>query len=558
MKSVGIDIGSASIKVAEVNLTNKGLVVSQYNEFALGQNPGFDPNIEIIEFLRSVSIQYNPEQTRIVVGLRQEMVAVRNKIFPFSDRIKILKSLPFELEEDIPFSPENAIYDAKIVKVLGHSAEVLACAAPKLRITELMAKMQDANIDISLLSCEGLALANCWEKWNEAPSSISNAPLQLEGEDRPERHMRILLDIGHTRTLVCAFEDNHLIGLRSILWGGKNLAETLMRKYELPYVEALNVLETKSFVLLNQENSSYDQIVFSQTITEGLNELARDVQMTLLEFQSEFNGKVMGVSLTGGISLIQNLNAYMTQILEVPVNPVQILNGNFTVGFEVTPHIDSTCGVALGLAIEGLKKPRNPALNFLKNEFQKQNLRYQKLWENWGRFAKLAAVAFVAFTAYSVIRDQVALSLVEKSTEALKNQAKAVAKLPSKQSNETGVKKFIKEQRLRTQDIKAIQNLAKMNSALDVLRKISDVAPGKTNSSVLVRRLNIQNQHVEIEGSVGRAQELTVLQASLTSLSITGKLEILKSTVQSPGRVPFAFSLNVDRGISGTTEKVKK
>ncbi len=557
MKSVGIDIGSASIKVAEVVQTNKGLVVSQFNEFTLGQNPGFDPSIEIIEYLRTVSAQYSSEPTRIVVGLRQEMVSVRNKIFPFSDRIKILKSLPFELEEDLPFSPENAVYDAKIVKTMGSSAEVLACAAPKLRITELLEKMREANLDIALLSAEGVALANCWERWNEAPQDEAKTALPLEGDDRPQRDVQILLDIGHTRTLVCAFENQHLIGVRSIFWGGKFLAEAIMRKYELPYIEALKVVQTKAFILLTEENSSYDQIIFSQAITDGLRDLARDVQMTLLEFQSELNGRIVSVSLAGGVSRIPNINGYLTQVLEVPVNPVQILSGNFTTSFSATPHVDSTCGVALGLAIEGLKKPRNPALNFLKHEFQKQNQRYRALWEQWGGLAKLIAIVFVTFTAYAVIRDQVASSLVEKSTEALKVQAKAVARLPGKQANETGVRKFIKEQHGRSQAVKAVQGLVKMNSALDILRKISESTPSRNSNSVVIQKLNIQNQRVEIEGTVARAQELGPLQAALAGLSISGKVETIRSSLpavsayrSTTGGVPFAFGFNVDRNVS--------
>ena len=549
MKSVGIDIGSASIKVAEINQTSRGLFFTHFQEFALGQNPGYDTSIETLEFLRSISEKYSSEQVKIVACLRQEMVSVRNKIFPFSDRMKILKSLPFELEEDLPFTPENAIYDAKIVQTMGSSAEVLACAAPKIRIAQTLSVMHDANLEVSILSTEGSALANCWEEWSHTPLSIPGTSFQLEGEGRPERNIRILLDIGHTRTLVCAFEDNRLIGLRSILWGGKNLAEALMRKYELPYIEALNIAQTKSFILLNQGSSSYDQIVFSQAIADSVSELTRDVQVTLLEFQSEFNGTVTGVSLTGGVSAVQNIHAYMTQILEVPVNPVKVLSNKIDVGFDVTSHIDNVCGVALGLAIEGLKKPRNPALNFLKHEFQKQNKKYQELWSEWGRLAVLAAVGFIVFTFFSIARDQVASNLVDKSTEALKTQAKVVARLPTKQANETGVKKFIKEQRNHSQEVKAVQNLAKMNSALDILTKISEASPNRNGSTMVVRRLDIQNQRVEIEGSVLRAQELLVLQKSLGSLSLTGSVETIRPTTPSSGGIPFAFGFNVDRGM---------
>jgi general secretion pathway protein L len=550
MKSVGIDIGSASIKVAEVSQTNRGLLITNYHEHILGQNPAFDSSLEVIEFLRSISSQYNTEQWKIVVGIRQEMVAVRNKIFPFSDRIKILKSLPFELEEDLPFSPENAIYDAKVVQISGSSAEVLACAAPKTRIAEVLAKMQDAGLDISILSADGIALANCWESWNEPPPSHPGTQIQLEGEGRPARNLRVLLEIGHSRTLVCAFENESLVGVRSIFWGGKNLAESLMKKYELPYVEALKVLQSKAFILLNQDNSSYDQIVFSQAITESVRELSRDVQLTILELQSEMNGHVQAVSLTGALSRIQNIHAYLTQQLEIPVNTVSVLGKNFTTSFEVTPHIDASCGIAVGLAIEGLKKPRNPALNFLKGEFQKQNQKFKAQWEKWGTIAKLTVATLVVLTIYAMVRDQFASSLVDRVGETLKIQAKAVAKIPPKQGNAQSVKTFIKDQRKRSQDIKEVQDLAQMTSALDILRKISDASPSKSSVSLTVRKISIQNNRVEIEGSVARPQEVLTLQNSLTGLSLNGKVETLRTRSSAGTGIPFAFGFNVDRGLT--------
>ena len=206
----------------------------------------------------------------MVAGLRQDMVAVRNKIFPFNDRLKIMRSLPFELEEDLPFSPENAVYDAKIVKTMGNSAEVLACAVPKSRVSEALSRWTDSGLDIALLSAEGLALANCWEKWNEPPPHQSATQIQIDAQARPTRDIRLVLDIGHRHSLVCAFEDSNLVGVRSILYGGKNLADLIAKKYELPFLEALRVMQSRSFILLTQENASYDQLIFSQTICESL------------------------------------------------------------------------------------------------------------------------------------------------------------------------------------------------------------------------------------------------------------------------------------------------
>src|SRR5689334_23360974 len=99
MKSVGIDIGSTSVKVMEITATNKGLVLSRFIEHSLSTNPTHDPELNIIEFMRHLASEYDLNTTTFSVALRQEQVASRYKNFPFRERQKILKSLPFELEE---------------------------------------------------------------------------------------------------------------------------------------------------------------------------------------------------------------------------------------------------------------------------------------------------------------------------------------------------------------------------------------------------------------------------------------------------------------------------
>ena len=247
---------------------------------------------------------------------------------------------------------------------------------------------------------------------------------------------------------------------------------------------------------------------------------------------------------------MQNLHPYLTTQLEIPVNPINILTGSFATAFQVAPEMDSTCGVALGLAIEGLKKPRNPATNFLRSEFQKKDQKLAAVWERWGTLTKYTAALLAVLIVHSTLRDQFSSSAVEKSTEALKTQAKVVAKLPTKQANDAGIKKYLKDERKRTQEIKELQSLAHMNSALEILRKISDAAPGKNSSTLTVRRVNIQNNRVIVEGSMARPQEIATFQKDLAGISNTGKVETLRSTMTTTRGIPFAFGFNVDRGIS--------
>ncbi len=558
MKSVGIDIGSSSIKVVEVTLNNKGqLKLTRFVDHPLGQNPAFDPEIQIIEFLKSLAGSYGADAAKFVMGLTQDRVSVRHKIFPFSDRLKIQKSLAFELEEDLPFSSDSAIFDAKVIRTRGATAEVLACATPKSRVAEHMSRFGDIGLEISTLSAEGLALGNCFESWFDAPpSSAADPNMELEPENTPLKNINVVISIGHSRTLINAYENNQLVGARCVLWGTKSVAEAISRRYEIPYVEALKEMQTKAFILNSKEGASYDQIIFSDTISNQFKDLCRDINISLLEFKAELHAQVVSVGLTGGGSQILNLQAFMTTQLETPCNRIQVLDHFANIGFERTAKVDATIGVALGLAIEGLKKPRNPAIQFLRGEFASQNHILKQFWHTWGTSLQFALAFYVAFSVYSGLRENLAVSLNERTHDALIEQAKKVANLSKKQANEKGVKKYIRDQKKRSQELKTLSNIAHMNSAMDVLKKVNDALPARSNVIINVKHWSLADSQATLEGSAASAREISLLRQALANVASDGRVELKAARfAPPPGSVSFAFGFKVDRGItSGVTK----
>ncbi|KYG64888.1 pilus assembly protein PilM [Bdellovibrio bacteriovorus] len=555
MKSVGIDIGSSSIKIVEMQASSKGFQVSQYFEHGLNVAPGADQELEIIEFLRDFTSHYDASQTRFIISLRQDRVAIRNKFFPFNDRIKIHKSLAFELEEDLPLSSDNAIFDAKIVRSVGAGAEVLACAAPKLHVQKAIQQAEDSGFEPFLLSAEGPAFANIFERWNEPPPLTSAPTLELVDEqNRPPRHVQLVLNMGHSRTLVCAFEGSSLIAVRSILWGGKNIAEAIAKKYELPFLEALRELQTKAFILTNKQGATFDQVTFSDTIAKSVREMARDLQLSILELKGEFNANIHSIGMTGGASQIQNLGPFLTQILEVPVNRTSVLDLVPNVLFERNAAVSAKAGLALGLAIEGFKKPRNPPLNFMRGEFAKENHQFKLLWEKWGTTVKVATAAILVLFVYASLRSSFSMSLAERADDALKDQAKAVANLRGRAASESGIKKYIRDNKKRAADLKTLANVAQMNSAMDIVKKITDATPSKTAITLDVHQLQVVDSQVTMQGYVASQKELTLLQQSLTNITSNGQVQSQRSNLNPlSGKTAFSFSFSVDRGVQKVT-----
>lgn len=543
-KSVGIDIGSYSIKVVEITSTSKGLVVSRFIEKKLPIFLGSQPELTVIEFLQELLTQYPSDQVKFIVGLRQSEVSVRLKTFPFHDRLKILKSLPFELEEDLPLTSDTAIFDAKAIRYRGALADVLAVAAPKNKIEATLNTLKDSHLPVSLMSVEGVALANCFESWTHPAPTIS--------EDSEAKNIQLHLHLGHQQSLLLVFENNRLVDTRSIAWGGKHLADALVRKYEIPITDAYKEIHEKAFILLNQEGASYDQIVFSDTLSQSVKDLAKELQLSMLEIQSSLQTEVSQVSVSGGVSALINLSPFLTTQLNTPVNiakPQSQFGNNFSqIQIEVASvaHISP---VALGLAIEGLKKPKNPAINLLKEEFAVQNNNFKALWDQWKPTVQFASAFFILFMIYGLARESLSLSLADESLAVMKTQAKSVAGLTARNQNETGVKKQIRENEKVIKNATELKRIQKMTSTMDVLKKISGSLPNRSSANILIQRIQINDASVSVQGQAQTAQEIKLVETALKEIARGNNVRASPNTTSPTGKLFFTFSFIVDRGV---------
>jgi len=553
MRSIGVDIGDYSVKIVELVQNKKSVYINQYQEKVLSQNvTKEDKELEVIEFIRSFIASGDYAQDRWVIAVPQSKATTRFKSFPFSDRLKIQKSLAFEMEEDIPFDADTCVFESKVVQTTGPAADILATAIPRNHVEDIVDLASNFGVDIYAVSVEGLAFANLIENWDAPPPSLP-ANLTLDESQKPKKYIQVVLNIGHKSTLLTAYENNRLVFTRSLFWGANQLIQEIIKKNSISYIEAVKILQSQATILLNKDNASFDQSQTSGIITKSVRDLTRDIQMTLLELQSEFNADITALQFTGGLSPLPNLGAFLTQNLEVACNPIQLLQ-NYSSQLIASPEqmaiIESRFSSAVAIALEGLKKPRNPAINLLKGDFAKQNKGLQNLWENWGNIIQIGAAALVVLFVWTSLRNSFSTTLYEKGSEAVTEQAKAVARLPKRQANEKGVRKYIKDNKKKITELKKVSEVAQMNSALDILKKVSEAAPARAQVKVDIMRFNVRDDVVQIVGYAESPQDVLKLSQGLKSLATDGNVTNQPAGLSvMPNRTSFNLSFKADRGI---------
>ncbi|MEM7646281.1 MAG: pilus assembly protein PilM, partial [Pseudomonadota bacterium] len=410
MRSIGIDIGRYSIKVVEVLAANRTQQIIKAKEYKILNPETSDQEIDILQTLKQISQEFDTESAKVSCSIRQQYVSTRKLFFPFKERVKIQKSLAFELEDDIPLSIEKAIYDSKIIKFHDKSAEVIAMACVMDEIEKTIDIMNRGHVDPDIITPEFCAISNLYEKWYKVPEEAVE-----DSETTPNQPDKMIVHIGHSKTFVGVVSKSHLVWGRSIMWGAEKVASAISQSFQVPFMTALDMMPNKAFVLLSSSGASKDQLKMSETVSKAFAPLVQSLRLTMMLANTEYGANIEEVEFLGGASHIKNIGPFFTQELERPTNAENPLEKMDTSYMKGVRQLKDNFQMALGLAIEGLKRPANPPINFRQLEFAKKNQSFEKFWEKWNYTAKLVGIAYFCYVVYGFAIDSLATGLEEAS-----------------------------------------------------------------------------------------------------------------------------------------------
>ena len=555
MKSIGVDIGSYSIKVAEVVATAGSYQVIDYIEIPLTHDLSADKKILIIDALRKIAHHYRDQKAFFSFAVRQELISVRYKAFPFKERHKIIKSLPFQLVDEVPFDHNEAIYEAKFIATIGKITEVLAFICPKEHIREILSLLTDAGINPKILTAQGAATANLISVWNEPPAELTSS-LYATGEDElglfDIRNASGVLEIGHEKTLFSTYINKNLIQTHSLYFGGLHIIKNLVKKYGISETEAMGILIEKGFILtanLEAETEvSPDQRIFSDTIKESFQYLIVTLKRILLALSSKQKITFDHIYLLGGTSGLTNIDEYLSQQFDIPCS---LLNHSYDHQAVVKLPAKSSA-TAIGIAIEALRRPRNPPVNFRKNDFAFQDKSFNKLWKAYNYSFKILAVGIAIFFIYTVIRGNLTSNLSDVGYDALSTQAKSPG-INLRRASPSRIQSFIQKKRREIKNKKDLSAVLDIPTSLDTMALISRQFIDKKKGVVEVQRLSIQNNRIQIEGEMNRKGQGQLIQNSLKQMAQNGKIQSITPTFEASPQEetktskkwPFAYTFTI-------------
>ncbi len=361
MRIIGIDVGATSIKAVEIDSAFGRYEVHEYHEQPI--EGGSDPRVGIETLLGG--LPKRPD--RVAVAMRTSQTTFRNLHLPARDRKAIQAGVKFELEDELPFDIEKAVYDYSILNQGRQGTDLHAAATLKSSLLAYLNLWLNAGVDPDLVTTEAWAC-----------QALMNRCLQLPEQEKPV----MFAQLGHERTILYIHWRGSTVLAREISWGGIDLTTAICQKYHIPLEQAEQAKRDHGFVLSSEMTGDVtrEQVDFSGTLRAPIDQLILEMRQAILTCKSSTHENVSTIYVCGGTSLLPGIMRVIEEGLQIPVHPLKPLTSASSAGVSYSEQADSSYAIATGLALTMVGQSKAAAINFRKGEYSKQGRTREFNW----------------------------------------------------------------------------------------------------------------------------------------------------------------------------------
>ena len=460
--------------------------------------------------IQRIESKYKGKNIRLCYGLSQSLVSGFFVEFPFKEKFKILKTLPFEVEDKTPFQLDRALFDARICKIeKDNKSSVLVFVTLEENVKEFVTFLKPLKKPIHLLSCSASALANLLEAWNAPLSKAQN----LKSEEA-------YVYLGLENSLFFLYKEGFLSHVSVMNWGCYGMIEEMAKVYKLSKEKAYEEFFSKAFILTQTQGFTKEQKFFSNLIKKQMGSLIPEIKLLRMSLETAQTQPLSNLSLFGPGSKIKNLSLFLTDELELPVSKLKAYAPFPQFDLQQRPLAD----IALGLALEGLKKSPYTGLNFLQSSKKSVFSFYPKKWR---KTALAFLFSFIVFFAYAFIRQFESANILNRVEEIFIDYGKKIAGLRESAVRVEAIKDFLAVEKEKRKAEKTVQEILSEEQPMDHLQKIVQKIGSAENWNLSLQYVKISAQKVEMRGQINQA-DLGKFKALLQSLS-AGSLKEYKT-----------------------------
>ena len=332
--SIGLDIGTVSIRAAETGRGKEGPIITNFAQIPLPRGAVEGGVVidgrTVSAALKQLWAQAKFRTKHVVLGVTNPQIVVREMSVSNLPRRELRTSLPFQVRDALPLPVDKSLLDFFPLEDPGTAETVrgLLIAAPKEAVLSAVTATEKSGLHVAHVDLASFAL--------------------LRSASRLDEQVEALVDIGARATSVVVHHDGNPLIVRTIPRGGVEITELVAARLGVTEEEAE---DAKCRFGLNE---LVDKAT-AAAVKDAVRPLISEVHSSFNYLTSgERHYRVARLALSGGGSLLPGLQELMRSQLSVQVvlsDPVIRLRGLRRVkNLEVEPF-RATAAVSIGLAL---------------------------------------------------------------------------------------------------------------------------------------------------------------------------------------------------------------
>ncbi|HVW79670.1 MAG TPA: type IV pilus assembly protein PilM [Mycobacteriales bacterium] len=352
---VGLDIGTSGVRAAELTFGRGPATLQRFGQVALPVGAVRDGEVadpqavgEAIKHLWSTA---KFSSKRVVLGIANQKVIVRQVDLPWMPENELRKTLPLHVQDLVPIPIEQAVLDYHGLEAVTEddgtrSRRVLLVAAARDMIQQLLDAVRRAGLQAVHIDLTPFALLRSLGQLDQTGATGG-------GQGGAEA----LVDIGAKVTNIVVHDNGVPRFVRILLMGGDNITDAVSERLGVPFEQAVGVKQ---------------QLGMSPTRGEVISDhpAARVIEASATAFVEEVRGSLdyylaqpqslplTRIVLSGGAARLGGLPQRLAAASRLPVRPGAAM-ASLKIGKTglspdqlsyVEPQIAVPVGLALGMA----------------------------------------------------------------------------------------------------------------------------------------------------------------------------------------------------------------
>jgi len=345
--ALGLDIGSSSVKLAQLRQTKRGYALLSLDTAPLPSEAIVDGALmnsaAIVQAIQDLCSQNRIRTKEVAIGVSGHSVIIKKISLPKMTQDELDESIQWEAEQYIPFDVKDVNIDTQILGDRGDASgqmDVLLVAAKKDMINDYTAIVTEAGLLPVVVDVDAFAVQNMFEVNYEMGA----------GETV------VLINAGASVVNINIVSNGASTFTRDITVGGNQFTEEIQKQLNVSYDEA------EALKVGGQTGAEMDAVVPQEVerVIQGVAEqMAGEIQRSLDFYAATAaDSHIAKVYLSGGTARVPALFKVIEQRVGVPVeilNPfkaIEVDNRKFDPQhiMEIAP----SAAVAVGLALRSL------------------------------------------------------------------------------------------------------------------------------------------------------------------------------------------------------------